>query len=65
MRGHVYNNLGCCYGKIGCEKLSMNAYNEALRLYSKYPDIDSSSLFYNIANMYYNCSMHEVAEKYY
>ena len=43
----------------------MNAYNEALRLYSKYPDIDSSSLFYNIANMYYNCSMHEVAEKYY
>lgn len=63
--GQLYNNLGCCYGKLGCEKLSMNAYSEAVKIYAKFPDVDCSPLLANIANIYSNCQMFSVAEKYY
>lgn len=63
--GRLYNNLGCCYGKLGYEKLSMNSYNEALKIYSRHASTDTSSLLYNIANVYFNCQMFDVSERYY
>jgi tetratricopeptide (TPR) repeat protein len=63
--GQVQNNLGCCYGKLGLDKLSMGAYSEALKIYLKYPEVDCSPLFANIANLYFSCKMFSVAEKYY
>jgi|JI6StandDraft_1071083.scaffolds.fasta_scaffold300454_1 tetratricopeptide (TPR) repeat protein len=43
----------------------MNAYGEAVKAYSRYKDIDCSLLLANIANVYSNCQMYSVAEKYY
>ena len=60
----TYNNLGCCYSKLGLEKLSMGAFGQALQLYGR-RSADCSSLLYNIANLYQKCAMHGVAEKYY
>ncbi len=65
IKGRLYNNLGCCYGKLGYEKLSMNCYNEALKIYGKSVGTDTSSLLYNIANVYFNCQMFDVCERYY
>lgn len=64
-RGQLLNNLGCCYGKMGYDKLSMNAYSSALKIYSKFQEVDCAPLLANIANTYYNCHMYPVAEKYY
>jgi tetratricopeptide (TPR) repeat protein len=65
IKGRLYNNLGCCYGKLGYEKLSMNSYNEALKIYGRHAATDTSSLLYNIANVYFNCQMFDVSERYY
>lgn len=43
---------------MGYEKLSMNSYKEALKIYNKYPEVDSSTLLFNIANTYFNCQMY-------
>jgi tetratricopeptide (TPR) repeat protein len=43
----------------------MNSYNEALKIYGKSAGTDTSSLLYNIANVYFNCQMFDVCERYY
>lgn len=43
----------------------MSAYSEALKYYSQYKNLDCSLLIANIANIYSNCQMYAVAEKYY
>ena len=43
----------------------MNAYREAIKIYSAFPDVDLSSLLANLGNIYSNCQMYSVAEKYY
>lgn len=63
--GQLYNNLGCCYGRLGFEKLSMNSYSSALKIYSGLQEVDCSPLLNNIANIYFNSEMFAIAEKYY
>ncbi len=65
IKARIYNNLGCCFGKLGYDKLSMNSYNEALKIYSRYSATDISCLLYNIASIYFNCQMFDVSERYY
>lgn len=43
----------------------MNSYSEAIKVYSRFKDFDCSLLIANIANVYSNCQMYAVAEKYY
>lgn len=43
----------------------MNSYRQALAIYSKYKYIDLSPLLNNIANIYFNSAMYDIAEKYY
>jgi hypothetical protein len=43
----------------------MNSYNEALKIHSRHGSTDTSSLLYNIANIYFNCQMFDVSERYY
>lgn len=43
----------------------MNSYSSALKIYSKYNQVDSSPLLNNIANIYLNSEMFDIAEKYY
>lgn len=39
----------------------MNSYSSALKIYSKFNQVDSSSLLNNIANIYFNSEMYEIS----
>jgi tetratricopeptide (TPR) repeat protein len=64
-RGQRQSNLASCFAKLKKYELSLKAYNEAVRIYSKYPDIDCSNLLNNVGIIYMSVQMFKSAEKYF
>ena len=63
--GQKHNNLGSCYAYIKQNQQALKAFNEALKIYAKYPELDSSNLLKNIGIIYFRSSMYASAETYF
>lgn len=59
--GQKYNNLGSCYAYIKQNQQALKAFNEALKIYVKYSDLDCSNLLKNIGVIYFRSGMYSSA----
>ena len=64
-KGQKYNNLGSCYAHLDQERLSLNYYTEAFKIYSQFPEFDCSNLLNNLGTLYSHASVLDTAEKYF
>ena len=63
--GQKLNNLGSCYAQKNQSQQSLKYFNEALKVYSKYGELDCSNLLKNIGVIYFRTGMYEQAESYF
>ena len=51
-QGQKFNNLGSCYAHLDQERLGLNYYTEAFKIYSLFSEIDCSNLLNNLGTLY-------------
>ena len=64
-KGQKFNNLGSCYAHLDKERLSLNYYTEAFKIYSHFPEVDCSNLLNNLGRLYAQSGVYDTAEKYF